>query len=146
MKKLTITLAMILSLLASAFASEENVKAEILAAFKNRFSTAQEVTWTSGKMFSEATFLFNGNWITAHFNYRAELIAVSRNITSDQLPYYLQNNLKKHRSAYWITELFELSNKDGYSHYVTLRNADEEIILESLNGRTWSTYRSTKLQ
>ena len=145
MKKLTITLAMIVTLMTSAFASEENVKAEILAAFKNKFSTAQEVTWTTGKMFSEATFLFNGNWITAHFNYRAELVAVSRNITSDQLPYFLQSNLRKHYSGYWITDLFELSNKEGFSHYITLRNADEEIVLESLNGRTWSVYRSTKL-
>ena len=136
---------MITSLMTSAFASEENVKAEILAAFKNKFSTAQEVSWTTGKMFSEATFLFNGNWITAHFNYRAELVAVSRNITSSQLPYFLQSNLRKHYSGYWITDLFELSNKEGYSHYITLRNADEEIVLESLNGRTWSVYRSTKL-
>ena len=136
---------MIVSLMTSAFAEEENVKAEILAAFKSKFSTAQEVTWTSGKMFSEATFLLNGSWITAHFNYRAELVAVSRNITSDQLPLFLQNNLRKHYSGYWITDLFELSNKDGFSHYITLRNADEEIVLESLNGRTWSVYRSTKL-
>ena len=145
MKKIMITIAMMLALLTTAFAGEENVKAEILTAFKEKFSTAQEVSWNAGKMYAEATFLFNGNWMTAHYNDRAELIGVSRNITSSQLPYYLQNNLKKNYSGYWITDLFELSNSTGFSHYVTLKNADEEIVLESLNGKNWKVYHSTKI-
>jgi hypothetical protein len=145
MKKIMITLAMMLTLITVAFAGEGSVKAEVLQAFKTKFTGAKEVNWSAGKQYAEASFLYNDTWLTAYYNDKAELIGVSHNISSGQLPFFLQNNLKKNYAGYWITDLFELSNQDGFSYYVTVRNADEEVVLESLNGRTWQVYRSTKI-
>jgi len=144
MKKIIITVALLLSMIA-VFASEGNVKSEILSAFKNKFNGAQEVSWSAGKLYTEATFLFNGGWFTASYNEKAELVSISRNISSTQLPYFIQNNLRKNFGSSWITELVEISNQHGFSYYVTLTSADNEVILESLNGKEWTIYKSTQL-
>ena len=144
MKKIIITVALLLSMIA-VFASEGNVKSEILSAFKNKFNGAQEVSWSAGKLYTEATFLFNGSRFTASYNEKAELVSVSRNISSTQLPYFIQNNLRKNFGSSWITELVEISNQHGFSYYVTLTSADNEVILESLNGKEWTIYKSTQL-
>jgi len=89
--------------------------------------------------------LFNGGWFTASYNEKAELVSISRNISSTQLPYFIQNNLRKNFGSSWITELVEISNQHGFSYYVTLTSADNEVILESLNGKEWTIYKSTQL-
>ena len=140
-----ITLAIILSLITTAFAGSDNVKSEVLSAFKSRFASAEDVTWSSGKSFYEATFYSNGSWMTAYYNEKAELVGVYRNISSNQLPYYLQNSVKKQYAGFWITELFEFSDNEGFRYYIKLRDADHEVVLESLNGKNWQLYQSTKL-
>ena len=142
MKKFMISLAMIITLMTSAFASDEKVRNEILKSFDNKFSGAQEVTWVRGKDYYKASFNYNDSWLVAYYNKTSELMGVTRNISSIQLPLYLQNSLKNKYSNYWITQLFEYSNKEGFRYYVTLENADKTITLESLNGTDWELYQS----
>jgi hypothetical protein len=74
------------------------------------------------------------------------MIAMTRFISSLDLPLSLQTNLKKEYGNYWISDLFELSNSEGTSYYITLENADTKVVLKSGGNENWNTYRkSTKI-
>ena len=129
---------------ASSFASPvtgpDNKKAAEV--FSKIFVNAKSVQWEENSRFLSATFQLHGTYFSAHFSPKAELIGVSRNITSSQLPLHLFAELKKNYSNYWITELFEYATKDEDSYYVTLENADHILILK---GRSdgFTTYKKT---
>jgi hypothetical protein len=71
-------------------------------------------------------------------------MAVTRYISSIQLPLNLQSNLKKSYSNYWISDLFEIASNDGTAYYVTLENADTKIVLKSTGGTDWSVFEKSK--
>jgi hypothetical protein len=146
MKRMMITLVMIVTLTSGAFAGNEKIKQEVLDAFKNKFPYAQDVTWTEGDSYYQATFTFNGARLNAFYSTEAKLKYVARNIISTQLPLYLQNSLKMNYAHYWITDLFELSGKKGFSYYITLEDADEKVVLKSAAGSDWELYKKTEKQ
>ena len=140
MKKLILTLAVALSTMCS-FAGDVTVSSRVLDAFKSDFSSAKEITWTATNDYYKASFVFNDQHVAAFYNLDGELIGMTRNISSLDLPLSLQTNLKKSYSNYWITDLFEVSNHDGTSYYITLENADGQVILKSAGGEQWKTFQ-----
>lgn len=140
MKKIIITVAIIVNLTISAFATEEKVKPEVLHAFNSKFSNAQHVTWVSGDNYYKAAFSYYDTWMFAWYTTDGKFIGVTRNISSTELPLYLRNSLKTKYTGYWITDLVEESNKGGFSYYITLENASEKIVLKSKNGSDWEAY------
>ena len=140
MKKIILTLAVALSTVCS-FAGEVNVSSRVLDAFKSEFASAKEVTWTAGSNYYKAAFVFNNQHVFAFYNMDGELMGMTRNITSLDLPINLQVDLKKGYSNYWISDLFEVSNGDGTSYYITLENAGTKIILKSTSSEDWSVYQ-----
>ena len=66
---------------------------------------------------------------------------MTRNISSLELPISLQANLKNNYSKYWISDLFEVSNQEGTSYYITMENADSKIVLKSSGNGRWNTYK-----
>ena len=139
MKKSILTFTLIITLIASAFAGDDKTRTEVTKAFASKFATAREVTWVTGSTYYRAYFNYNGTWMYAYYNMKAELIGMSRNILSTQLPFYLQENLKNERKGFWITNLMEFSDEDGFRYYVTLQDADKTLFLVSENGSDWST-------
>ncbi|MEP7376377.1 MAG: hypothetical protein ABI675_23470 [Chitinophagaceae bacterium] len=141
MKKIMITMAMMVTLITGAFAGEEKIKPEVLDAFNNKFTSAQDVTWMAGSDYYKAAFNYNGAWLFAYYNATAKLLRLTRNISSTQLPFPLQAGLKKKYADYWITDLVEESTVKGFSYYITLGKADQKIILKSKNGGDWEIYQ-----
>ena len=139
MKKVLITLTMTIALMTSVFAGDEKVKTEIEKAFTSRFNGAQNVTWIPGNDYYKASFTYNGNWMYAYYDKSAALIGLSRNILSTQLPFFLQSNLKRKYSQYWITDLIEVTDDHAFRYYITLQNADKKITLVSSGGLNWKT-------
>ena len=123
----------------SASANDGTVGRPVLQSFRSSFTEAKEVRWIIGKEFIRAEFEFNGQYLTAFYFADGKLAGVTKNISSTQLPIALQTTLKKEYADYWISDLFELSNDEGVSYYVTLENADGQLVLQSaLNG--WRNY------
>ena len=139
MKKIIIMLAIAISSL-TAFAGEENVSSTVLNAFNKEFAGAKDVQWTSADNYYKAAFVFNSQNVTAFYQLDGELIAMTRNISSLELPITLQTNLKNNYSKYWISDLFEISNSEGTSYYLTLENADSKIVLKS-DSNKWNTFK-----
>jgi hypothetical protein len=71
-------------------------------------------------------------------------MAITRNITTDALPVMLQSNLKKTMGNSWITNLFELSNEEGTSYYITIEDADTIVSLQSVNSKDWTIYKKSR--
>ncbi|HKZ67414.1 MAG TPA: hypothetical protein VJ111_13700 [Chitinophagaceae bacterium] len=140
MKKIIIMLAVAVSSL-TAFAGEKNVSATVLNSFNKEFAGAKEVQWTNTNDYYKAAFVYNGQNVNAFYQLDGGLIAITRNISSLELPINLQTNLKNSYSKYWISDLFEVSNNEGTSYYITVENADSKIVLKSSGAGQWNTYK-----
>jgi len=144
MKKIIITLAMVLSLSASfAFTGERAVNNRALSAFRTEFAGATNVDWTVGNDYYKVTFNMGEQKLFAFYSGSGEFMAVTRYISSFNLPINLHKSLKKTYSNYWISDLFEIANGDGTSYYVTLETADTKIVLKSTDGH-WSVYQKVQ--
>ncbi|HEX2534992.1 MAG TPA: hypothetical protein VHK69_14710 [Chitinophagaceae bacterium] len=146
MKKLFTALTLAATLfVSSAFAGEIKANPEVLKSFEGAFGKqASEVSWSVSENLYKAHFALNGQYATAFYTPEGTLLAVSRNITSLQLPLPLQTTLKKDFSEYWISDLFEISNDSGIEYYVTLENADARIVLKASGGLNWSTFQKAR--
>ena len=142
MKKIIIMLAVTISSLA-VFAGEGNVNTKVLNAFSREFSGAQEVKWTTHDTYYKASFVFNGQYVYAFYKLDGELMAMTRNISSLNLPMALQSSLKKHNTGYWISDLFEISNNDGTNYYITMENAGSKVVLKSTGDGNWSVFKKS---
>jgi hypothetical protein len=140
MKKIISMLAIAISSL-TAFAGEENVSSTVLNAFNKEFAGAKDVQWTNTNDYYKAAFVYNGQNVNAFYQLDGGLLAITRNISSLELPISLQTNLKNGYSKYWISDLFEVSNNEGTSYYITMENADSKIVLKSSGTGKWNTYK-----
>lgn len=129
----------------SAFAKdEETVSQQVLNSFKQEFAGAKEVAWQNNREFVKATFTLNDQVMFAYYSPAGELLAITRNISSDKLPISLLTSLKKNYSEFWITDLFEMvANGDG-TYYITLQNADVEVVLKSNEFGAWELFKKAK--
>ena len=143
MKKIITILAMTL-IVSTSFASIEpqTVSGQALNTFNSEFVGATDATWTINKDFYQVSFTLDGQQLFAYYNKSGEFMAVSQNISSVQLSNYLKKGLKKVMSNRWITDLFEITNNDQTSWYVTIESADEKIVLRSDNGGKWRVFQT----
>jgi hypothetical protein len=146
-KKLAITMAMLLTLGASySFAATpDSISGDIRTAFSKDFRNARIMSTEVHKKFTKLTFKMDDMIMFAYYTENGELLAVTRNIVSSQLPLSLQMDLKNDYNGYWITELFELNGDSGSCYYISLENADSKIALRS-NGDSWEVYSTAKKQ
>jgi hypothetical protein len=143
MKKMMITLAIAVCTL-SAFAGETNVSEKVLKAFNTEFTAAKDVEWTVAENYVMARFQYNDKYVSAYYSPEGELLGLSRNITTADLPLNLQTNLKKEYSGYWVSDLMEVSKTEETVYYVTLENADTKVVLRAAGGASWNQHKKIK--
>ena len=136
-----LALVAVLTTITSVFANEE-VKSEVLKAFNEKFVGAKEVTWASTNNYYKATFTYYGTHMVAWYETNGKFISVTRSMSSTELPLYLRNRIKTNYSGYWISDVVEESNKQGFTYYITLENADQKIVLVSKKGSSWELYHT----
>jgi hypothetical protein len=148
MKKSILSLALMLMIgLSSTFANNaEGVNQKVMSSFKKEFANAKDVKWESGKEYVKATFTLNGQIMFAYYSENGEMLAMTRNIVSSQLPINLLNDLKKDYSSFWITDLFEMAAGNETAYYVTLECANNIIVLKSSDSSNWEVFKKEKKQ
>ena len=146
-KKVAILMAILLTLGASySFArTPDSLSSDIRASFRKDFHNARIISSEVRKNFTKLTFIMDDVIMFAYYSGNGELLAITRNIVSSQLPLNLQMTLKNNYSGFWITELFELSGDNDNCYYISLENADSKVVLRS-NGDTWEVYSSAMKQ
>jgi len=145
--KQIITFAAAVLITVSSFASPaatpaEGINGEIRMSFAHDFKGAQLMGTETRAAFTKLTFKMNEVVMTAWYSNQGALLAVTRNILSNELPLNLMLGLKSNYGAYWITELFEFNGDETNCYYVSLENADQKVTLRS-NGDRWEVYTNT---
>lgn len=141
MKKL-LSLTVILVTSQFVFASGTPAStSSVVTSFDRDFNKATNVQWNHSETFDRVNFFVDTQFMNAYYAPDGELIAVTRNIVSEQLPLRLLMDLKKNYSTYWISDLFEVVNGSDDDYYVTLENADEQIILKGRASKGWKPYK-----
>ncbi|HYO22721.1 MAG TPA: hypothetical protein VER36_09970 [Flavisolibacter sp.] len=146
MKFLLATLISLLSLVStkSQASDEVNVSSAVIASFNSSFKNASEVSWKATGDYFKADFVLNSQHVSAFYDNTGNLVAVTRNINSFQLPMTLQTKLKNSYGSYWISDLFEMSDNDGTTYYVTVENGDSKTTLKSNGTSEWSVYQKQR--
>ncbi len=117
------------------------VSAAVVASFQAAFKNAADVKWNEAGTYYKADFVLNGQYVNAYYDETANLVAVTRNVSSFQLPITLQAKLKASYEKYWIADLFELSDEAGVAYYATVENGDAKITLKSTGSNEWTVYQ-----
>jgi len=144
MKRLLVILTIALSLVSlSSFANGEDVSPRAVKSFNKSFKNATEVKWTVTDNYFKADFALNGQYVSAFYNEDGGMIALTRNLSSLQLPIALQADLKSNYNCYWISNVLEVANEEGTSYYITLETGDEQLTLKS-SGDSWSTFKKQR--
>lgn len=133
-----------LSFTGNAAADDTKVSPVVLENFHSSFETASEVKWSYANSLYKASFAYHGQYISAFYNEAGNMIALTRNISTFQLPLTLQSSLKKDYKEFWISDLFELSDDAGTTYYVTIEKAEERVVLKSAGSYGWLTYLKQK--
>ncbi|HZF64753.1 MAG TPA: hypothetical protein VEY32_02210 [Flavisolibacter sp.] len=144
MKPLFILITIFSTLLSTTGFANDPISQRAVKAFEQNFAEAKEVNWTTSPNLLKVQFVLNEQTLTAFYSIDGEFLGVTRNISSFQLPLMLQAAVKKEYSNYWITELFELSGKNGTEYYITLEDADHKLTLKSQDSVYWSTYQKLR--
>jgi len=143
--KILIGVFVLLTSISSAFANgKEEVNERIIKSFEKEFAGAQHVEWATTKDFVKVTFTLNEQVVYAFYEQNGNLLGVTRNIVSSQLPINLLTDLKKNYSTHWITDLFEMASNNENVYYVTLENSDQKLILKSSGTTSWEVYRKER--
>ncbi len=144
-KKILIVALLVSSILTSAFAGKtESVSEKVLTSFRNEFKQAQELNWETGKGFAKVTFKLNEQVMFGYYEENGNLVALVRNIVTNQLPINLMTTVLNNLEGYWITDLFEVAASQSRSYYVTIQNADNTLVLKSEDGGAWQLYKKTR--
>jgi hypothetical protein len=146
-KKAAVTMALLMTVTASfAFSGTKgsnDINNGIRTSFKKDFQNGQILTTEAYKRFTKLTFKLDGQILSAFYSESGDLLAVTHNILSSQLPINLMLSLKNDYNGYWITELFEFTGDSDNCYYVSLENADSKVTLRS-NGNEWEIYSTVK--
>jgi hypothetical protein len=141
-----LTAALLLTIgVGSSFARNANDNGDkVNALFHKDFRQAELLDTKTNPDYTRFTFKMSGIVLTAFYSNKGELLAVTHNITSTQLPLTLLMKVKRNYSNFWISDLFELNSNGESTYYITLENADKTITLRS-SDNDWNVFsRSTK--
>ena len=147
--KIALSIALLLTIgVMSSFATP-NAKAPsdksdvIKASFQKDFQKAEIIGLETTTSYNKLTFKMNDMVLYAFYSDNGDLLAVTRNIKSSQLPIQLLLDLKRDYAKYWITDLFEFDRDSQNCYYVSIENADTKMTLRS-TGEGWQLYSSVK--
>lgn len=130
MKKLAFILTAAVTIFsATAFASgSEKVSSHIKEAFQKNFLSAQNVEWRKVKDFYFASFKMNGSDVEAAYDEQGELLAMSREVKTTDLPLSISMELAEKYADYTITQKALEINFDGTTAYYLTASNEKRIL------------------
>jgi hypothetical protein len=143
MKKLIValTLVLIAGLSTASAKVPSDVHRRVINAFYSDFKQAKNVSWSESATYVEAQFTLDNKVMFAYYNTDGSLVGTVHHLLTTDLPEELKNSLQKSYHAYWVTELFSMSNDQGTAYFVNLKNGNESLVLRADADNTWTTYK-----
>jgi len=129
MKKLFLTAALAVAVVASSFAADVNVDKRIQSAFHKEFASAFNPKWESiGEGLMHVTFTQNGEVMDAYYNDDAQLVSFARAVTADLLPLLVTKTINEKFTDSQITDIRELVSQNETSYLVTARSQSKVVV------------------
>lgn len=144
MKKLFMLALVLTTVITSAF-SENPSNTAVLNAFHTSFVDAKNVEWTIKKDFHRAKFTINDEVMYAYYKESGELIAVTRNITTGQLPLALSSTLFDKHKDFYLSNLFEVSANGESTYYAAIRKGNCIITLQASATGDWKFFKKERV-
>ncbi len=131
MKKLFLSALMAIVVAASSFAAEtENVSSAALSNFKSLFKHASNVSWTSTKNYSKATFVINNIRTEALYTPDGEFIGTNVAASVEDLPVRAKRTLAKKFDGYTVKEAIRFEGNTEGAYFISAENDKEAVVLK----------------
>jgi hypothetical protein len=142
MKSLFLVLGLALSLVATnSYAVDIKTINTILQKFGREFKQAKDIRWTNTDELLVIEFKEEEKTRYAYYNQEAELLVLAKPMTVGQLNESLQQELAKKYSAFVVTDVYQLNDKEGIKYSAVAIKGNEKIILSS-NGKKWQLMKN----
>ena len=128
---------------AKPISSAHEVPVEAKISFQKEFKNAQVLSWDVSRKFIKVTFKMNDMVLFAFYSGNGQLLAVTRNIVTSQLPINLVRELRQNYSNFWVSDLFEINGEEQNCYYITLESSDSKVVMRSIDNEKWETYETT---
>ena len=129
------------SVFSGSYAADAGTSPAVVRAFQMDYFGAKEIVWEQVGVLSKATFELDGQYQSVFYSSDGDQVAVTQNLASTNLPKALRASLKKELQGRWITNLFKVSIEGEDTYYVTLENADTQLMLQSTGAKKWTVYQ-----
>ena len=131
MKKIILSVAVLVSIVANAAVSPFEVNEKVLKAFKETFTLAQNVTWHEYENFYQANFSQDDIQVRAQYDQEGALLKTIRYYGEKQL---LPNIVSRLKQKYTNREVFgvtETTSDNEVSFLITLKDQKHWYVLKS---------------
>jgi len=131
MKKIILSAALLVTIVAAASAAPYEVNEKVLKAFKETFGKAQDVVWHEYDNVYQANFKMDEIQIRAQYDQEGALIQTIRYYSERQLLPNIVAKLKKKYAGKEIFGVTETSSDEGVSFLVTLKDEKHWYVVKS---------------
>ena len=149
MKKLILSIVVLLTVVAQSFAADsarENEKAA--RTLKKEFADATHVTWAkvANSDLLQAHFLINKERYCAYFDEDGQLVATGGFLNFYNLPMLINRLLREKYQSYVVVEAFEMVNRGETTYVLTIENQTRRIVLQTYDNGLTTVVKKTKKQ
>jgi hypothetical protein len=123
--------------------TSEKINRLVSNSFKNDFRNAVIISCEVSRNVTNLTFVMNDLIMHAFYAGNGDLLGVTRNILTSQLPIDLLLKFRQDYQDYWVTDLFEVTSREDHAYFITLENAGTRIVLRSADNFNWEIYKRT---
>jgi hypothetical protein len=131
MKKLFVLAALITGFVATASPSPSDVNEKVLKAFKEAFSTAQDVNWQEYEEYYQANFRQDDIQVRVQYDDNGNLLRTTRYYSEKQLMPNIVAKLKSRYGKAEIAGVTESTSEDEVSFVINLKDNDNWYIVKS---------------
>ena len=148
MKKIIIIMLLSVGIGTNAlFASgDDDVTTVAKKTFEKEFPTALYAKWEKVKNSDVymVRFVYNDQALLSYINERGEMVATARNIEKAQLPFMINEILRKKLAVYKIIQIEELTTASETSYFATLENEKSITYVRLFNSGTFAVIKKDR--
>jgi hypothetical protein len=138
MKKLFLSMSILLTVAVSTAFANANVNEQVQASFKKEFPGANLIEWNNPGEYYKATFMLWGHRTEAYFTEDGQLQGSMRSLFYNQLPLVVMTAVDKRFEGAEILDVNEINNSNGttYSLLLEINNRKYSVKADTMGGIT----------
>ncbi|MES1218194.1 MAG: hypothetical protein ABUT20_22000 [Bacteroidota bacterium] len=146
MKKIIITLSMLMTVaVTSVFANEDvKINPKVLNAFEKDFTSAKNVKWNQDGEYLKASFTIADMLTDAYYTEEGELLGSARNLLFDQLPLAVIHEFNKRFDAASVLNVLEITNSEGTSYRLWVESENRKFKVKATGAGEITILEKTK--